>query len=264
VDAGILWVNAAGNFGKSTWRGPVRYNVVNGRSTLSMPHQGRYVRVRVANDNTPVKFVLSWNDFTNSPEYRTSQDLNLFVENSSGGLEGASVMVQDGIEHDAAEARAAGKVYSAHAREVVKATLAAGIYRVRVEVASSNWRRDSWAQVTVDGAGVEVLDQPARQTVLAPADNPRVLTVGADDTDISASGVAGMPWVTKPDVRIPSRLTFSDGLTVDGTSAATAQAVGALAVWKSYCGTAMTPERAARLLGRVRLMSLSIDTVCGL
>lgn len=260
LDAGILWVNAAGNFAGSVWRGPVRYT---SDGALTMPHQGRYARFRVASPDTPVKITLAWNDFADTNQYRTARDLDLVVETEDGRVLDRSNLIQDGREHRAGERSPDGREYSAHAREIVRQVLPAGVYRVRVDVMSRQWASDSWAQVAVDGEGVDMIDDPAARTVMVPADNPRVLTVGATDSAKSSSGVAAST-VTKPDVSVPSALRFSDGRSVDGTSAATAQAVGALAVWRGYCG-AMDPARAARVLKWTSSGgSVSLPAVCGL
>lgn len=222
--AGIQWINAAGNFGKSSFVSAIE---VDRGFDVRLPFQNA-VRLRVPNlgvNALPVRIVLAWNDFSESKNYRTPQDLDLVVTDDRGNEVAASRLIQDGQDHGQ-DTR-----YSAHAREIVRANLAPGTYFLKVQAMSRNFDRDSLLRIAADGPGLEILDQPAIDTVLIPADNPTVLTVGANDVDYSASNRAG-----KPELKTISRLVFSDGTRIDGTSAASAIAAGALAVYQSARG----------------------------
>jgi subtilisin family serine protease len=234
--AGVLWVNAVGNLGQGTWSGPVRLDE---RLEAALPFAARghsYARFTVPQDMTPVKLVLAWNDFDDAANYRTPQDLDVIVEAEDGTEIAAGRLIQDGRTDPAQDAR-----YSAHAREIVQLTLHPGTYFARVVAKSTNFDAFSRLRLTVDGFNVKMLDPTTDDTVLIPADNPDVLTIGASDVDYSGrKTVAGRR--VKPELRLPSLVTFADGVTHRGTSAATALAVGALAVFRSAYGAA---DRAA-------------------
>ena len=224
VRAGILWINAAGNFGESTWLGPVQTGF--GHDVI-LPHQNRWVRFTVpAGRQIPVKIVLAWNDVAATRIYRTSEDLDLILEDSTGRELNASRLIQDGTVREG-DAR-----FSAHAREIIRANLGPGTYQLRVEARSQNFTADSLMRIAIDGAGVRIIDTPSTESVLVPADHPEVLTVGASDVFYTGSSALS----GKPELLAPSRLRFDDGSTLDGSSAAAATAAAALAVWAGATG----------------------------
>lgn len=243
--AGVLWVNAAGNFGRATYGGPVK--VLDDDTTVELPHRSRYLRFTVPQDATPVKIVLSWNDFDESKDYRTPQDLDLVVVDEAGNEVGSSRLVQSG---SATPQPREGQA-SAHAREIVAAQLDVGTYRVRVEARSRNFDALSRLRITIDGADVRIVDGTANDSVLIPADNRSVLAVGASDVGYSSRAVLpdGRP---KPEISLVSEVRFDDGRTVRGTSAATAIAVGALSVLRSARGQ-LTYADVAGLIGQGQL-----------
>lgn len=228
VDAGIVWINAAGNYGNATYNGHIEADE---KGKVKLPYNDRYVRFEIAQDGTPVKIVLSWNDFTSAFEYRTRQNLDLNLETSTGRKLGTSNLVQDGANHNNADG------YSDHAREIIRATLNKGTYYISVDAKSKNFTANSQMRVSVDGFGVRVLDQgEVQDSVMVPADNARVLTVGASDVDFTSWRAASPGRPHKPDVLTPSVLAFDNGETYAGSSTAAAVAAGTLAVYRSAFG----------------------------
>jgi hypothetical protein len=230
IDAGIMWVNAAGNLGQGTWSGPVE---IDQNLNVALPYPARggsYVRFTVPQDNTPVKIVLAWNDFDDSKDYKTPQDLDLIVEDAMGTEIATARLIQDGHTDPATDAR-----YSAHAREIVQLMMRPATYYLRVVAKSKNFDAHSRLRLTVDGVGVRVLDQTTEDTVLIPADNPDVLTIGASDVLYSGRKMS-MGLLVKPEINVISNVVFADGTSYQGTSAATALAVGAIAVFRSAYG----------------------------
>jgi hypothetical protein len=223
ISSGVLWVNAAGNMGQSTWNGNIEIDDFGG---VKLPFKNysdspfSYLRFTVPQDQTDVKIVLSWNDFTNSKDHKTSQDLNLELLDSKNQIIDGSYLIQTGLDHSSKE-------YSNHAREIVHATLKPGIYNIRINAASKNFDKNSIMRVTVNGLGVRLIERSQITTVLIPADNPNVLTVGATDVDYS-----GMT-ASKPEAKMRSEVRFGLNQTHKGTSAATAIAVGSLATYIS-------------------------------
>src|SRR5690606_22710302 len=76
VAAGVVWINAAGNQGQSSWSGPVALSSSN---EVELPYQAyptsahSFVRFTVPLDATDTKIVLAWNDFTDDKNYKTPQ-----------------------------------------------------------------------------------------------------------------------------------------------------------------------------------------------
>lgn len=226
LNAGVLWINAAGNMGLATYAGDI---AIDEHLKVQLPHLGQYVRFNVPQDYTPVKIVLAWNDFTNSPEHKTRQDLDLILENDKGEVLDAARLLQEG-RAPKGDAR-----YSAHARELLRQTLAKGRYRLRVQAKSNNFDAESRLRITVDGLGVTMLDRSVDQSVLMPADHKGVLAVGASDTAISGEA-SSFTGDHKPEIKIDSEVIFADGSRFYGTSAASAIATGSMAAYMSASG----------------------------
>jgi hypothetical protein len=258
--AGVLWINAAGNYAESSWQGPL---LINADKTARLPHESQFIRLRVAQNDTPVKLTLSWNDFSDSKDWRTSRDLDLFLHDSQGRILEAATKIQDGRDHGG-DAR-----YSAHAREIIMTNLAAGDYLLSVRAASANFDGFSRLRIAADGDQVELLDKSDDASIMIPADNPFVVTIGAADTRQSSFGrtVAG---ATKPDVLTPSLVSFGPGISLDGSSTAAAVAAAIFAVYEGHCGKINYAD-AQRLIrsealikkgGQTRLLSLPASPEC--
>ena len=247
TDAGILWLNAAGNNGKSTWSG----SLIRKGEKVVLPYGGESLRLRVSQAATPVKIVLAWNDFQDTPEYRTNQDLDLVVEDCRGKEITSSRLIQDGSSAENQEG------HSAHAREYVRATLEPGVYCLKVLAKSASFPATTRLRVSVDGSEVELIDRNVDHQLLIPADNPDVIVVGASDVDYSAT--QGVPDDTlsrgqgTPDLSVPSKVKFGQDIEIRGTSAATAIAAGALASWMSATGLRPDATQVRAMLASGRL-----------
>ena len=232
--AGVVWVNAAGNQGLTTWTDTPR--PLSG-GWLQMPGTdgGTRLPLDVTTGLARVKVVLGWNDFTDFYDHRTEQDLDLVLERPDGTELGRSELVQDGEDHGGA----AG--FSRHAREQLQASLPAGRWHLRVLDRSGNFTGDSRFWISVTGTGVRLPHSNGDRIVFMPANLPDVLTVGAWDVNYgnSLSGKDG--GLLKPDVMAPSLLRWQDGFIVRGTSTAAALVAGALAVWSPVAGVAHNP-----------------------
>lgn len=224
--AGILWINAAGNYAASAWHGPL---LANSDATARLPYEGKFVRLMVSEPETPVKITLSWNDFTDSKDWRTSRDLDLVLLDPNGQQLAAARKIQDGYDHGR------NPDYSAHARETIDVTLEPGVYLLRVDIRSRNFDANSRIRLAANGQAISLIDQTADASVMIPADNPSVLTVGASD-DPSSSFGRTMGGVIKPEVLAPSILEFESGITFQGSSSAAAVAAAALAIYREACG----------------------------
>ncbi len=243
IDGGTLWVNAAGNMGQSTWTGPI---VTNEFGAVDLPYRlykdspNSFIRFTVPQGKTNVKIVLAWNDFTDDKAYKTPQDLNFELLDSKNQVLDGAYLSQTGLERP-------GKQHSTHAREIIHASLEPGTYKVRVFAASKNFDKNSIMRITVNGLGVRLIERSAIETVLIPADNDNVLTIGASDVDYSGL------TEEKPEGRMRSEVKFGNSQVYKGTSAATAIAVGTLSVLSSARRAKFGPLKKAHV-------DLMIDT----
>lgn len=222
LERGVTWINAAGNYGLSTFQG----NIQNGSDSryLLLPYANRFVRLRVGANNTKVKLVLSWTDFQDSSDYRTSKDLDLIVSDDSGNELAVSKLHQDGEPHT----ENAGE-YSDHARETLELMLDRGLYYLKIENRSHNFSSNDRFRLSADGRGILFLDRTTDNTIMIPADHSQVIAVGATDTIDSASRAESDELPAKPEMLFPSNIMFAHGQRVQGTSAAAAVAAGAFA-----------------------------------
>ena len=223
---GILWINAAGNYAASVWQGPV---LIQDNGSVLLPYKSEYVRLVVNDQITNVKITLSWNDFTDSKEWRTSRDLDLTLLDPEMKEIAASRRTQDGKDH--------GKDsnYSAHAREFIESSLKPGIYLLKVTAKSRNFDEHSFFRLSADGQNISFIDQSTLASVMIPADNPTVLTVGASDDDSSSAG-STMAGIRKPEFVAPSIIQVEGGMQFQGSSTAAAVAAATLAVYQEACG----------------------------
>jgi hypothetical protein len=221
-------VNAAGNYGLASWEGQL--HAFNGnRAVVSPALENEKIRFHLPAGSN-IKIVLAWDDFQDGKDYRTAEDFDLIVEDSSGTREvAASRMIQDGQDHGLDEK------YSAHARELIRSQLPQGTWTLRIEAKNPQAiRRPVKFRISVDAFGAQILDGRSRNSIMIPADNPGVLAAGAWDTTMSGTGAGILE--EKPDFIAPSRLVFSDGQSIMGSSSAAGVATGALAVWQSRYG----------------------------
>jgi hypothetical protein len=225
--AGILWVNAAGNLGLSTYAAPIR---MSSAQDVMLPDAGNSVRFTVPQDGVPVKIVLAWNDFRDTKEHRTEQDLDLILSDDQGREKMTSKLVQSGSRDTEAEN------YSAHAREIIQTQLKRGVYRLRVAAKTQNFNANSRLRLTVDGNGVRMFSATTSDSLPVPADNPDVLAIGANDVNYSGKNAEVEVGKRKPELALKSYVSFNDGIGHHGTSAATAIAVGSLAAYQSAWG----------------------------
>ena len=252
--AGILWVNAAGNYGHCVYEGPVRLDR-DGYLRFRAGRDGTALRFRNYLDENSVTVTLTWNDYREEEDAGTDKDLDLYVEDWIGKRLGASEKTQ--VSGD----RVPGAGKSRNPRErIVLSDLAANKdfnYRIRVRARKNNvfTARDririlvTTSQETyVDPASnspreaVKFFDATGKGELYPPADNPLVLTVG-DLSPISAVGPTADGRV-KPDVVLQgSRAFFTDGEVSSGSSNAAAFFAGIVAVLK-----AVEPELCVRHL----------------
>jgi hypothetical protein len=243
IAAGIIWVNAAGNFGRCVYNGPVRVGP-DGFLQFREGPDGDALRFRNRLDENTVTVTLTWDDYRDTEDAGTTKDLDLYVEDWRGRQVGASELKQ--IVGD----RAAGPGESRNPRErIVLADLPGNPnfnYRIRARARTQNFTRRDRIRVLITASRDSYMD-PKRQTpvqavkffdasgegeLYPPADNPRVLTVG-DAGKASSVGPTADNRV-KPDVVIEdSAAFFTNGEVLAGSSNAAAYFAGVIAVLKA-------------------------------
>lgn len=229
--AGIIWVNAVGNFGKRTHQAPIRFG---GDNTLMVGSSDQAtLRFRNRLDENTLTVTLTWSDYQETEDAGTEKDLDLFVEDAEGRTVGSSQLRQ--VRGTAKEGE------SRNPRErVVLPDLAAGEYRIRIRAKErSLFGGTDQFRVLLSAEREEGPDFKTGETVPAvtfhdangrgeiypPADNPLVLAVG--DLAATSSSGATADHRRKPDVVLAdSRATFTNGLTTTGASNAAAYFAG--------------------------------------
>jgi hypothetical protein len=248
LDAGILWINAAGNFGRLTRIAPVepmansggdwvRFSTGNGKWADAVK-----LRCKAEKDKTcPMRIVLTWNDFKDNPDIGTNKDLDLYLLDTYGEARESSTFRQS-QEPDANDPTA--RLFP---REFLTRMALPGEYRIKVTIKSKNFTPTDRLRITASGAGIEMLDPSIGETMLPPADNPRVLDVGAlDDPGTSIS-----KKMNRPDVFLPSVILLKDGSTPFSTSVAAAVAAGMSVL---YLGTGVEKTKSA-VLAKLRALT---------
>ncbi|MCA1684785.1 MAG: S8 family serine peptidase, partial [Planctomycetia bacterium] len=247
--AGILWVNAAGNYGGRVYNGPVRV-LPDGFLRLRDGSDVAALRFRNRVDENTVSITLTWNDYRDQEDAGTDKDLDLYVEDWSGRRVGSGAKVQ------VSGPRSPGSNETRNPRErVVLPNLPAGpdvpsdpdyCYRIRVRAKRGHFTASDRVRILVTATrdayltprgdapreAVEFPDASGWGELYPPADHPLVLTVG--DSDPSSSVGPTVDRRVKPDVIVEdSRAFFTDGLVSDGSSNAAAYVAGAVAVLKA-------------------------------
>ncbi len=241
--ANIIWVNAAGNFGRRVYNGPVRMGP-DGYLRFRDGADGTALRFRNRLDENTVTVTLTWNDYQEDEDAGTDKDLDLYVEDWAGRRVGKSEKVQvPAIREPRADE-------SRNPRErVVLSDLPANTeanYRIRVRARSRNFTLADRVRVLVTAAresfidptgntpvdAVPFFDATGREEIYPPADNPLVLTVG-EAGETSSTGPTADNRV-KPDVVLDdSRAFFTDGEVSAGSSNAAAYFAGIVACLKA-------------------------------
>lgn len=212
---GILWINAAGNYGGKVHNGPVPASCL---------------RFKNLYDRNKLAVTLSWNDFRETEEYHTSKDFDFEVVNTA----------TQKIVATAARAqieRGDGRERSIHARERVSFQAERGEYCVRVKKIAGDFLDSDRIRLTVmtenkPDDSVEFTDRTDGGEIMVPGDNPTVITVGSTAPQ-SAKGPTADGRV-KPDLILDAaEAKFTDGFISMGTSNAAAFFAGIAAVLKA-------------------------------
>lgn len=247
--AGILWVNASGNYGGRVYNGPVRV-LRDGYLRLRDGSDIASLRFRNHVDENTVTVTLTWNDYREQEDAGTSKDLDLYIEDWTGRRVGEGTKVQ------VMGPKSPGPEESLNPRErIVLTDLAASpdvpsdpeyAYRIRVRARGGRFDSNDRIRILVTssrdaymapgrevpGPALEFLDATNEGEIYPPADHPLVLTVG--DADPSSSLGPTLDRRVKPDAIVEdSRAFFTDGLVLTGSSNAAAYVAGVVTVLRA-------------------------------
>lgn len=231
---GILWVNAAGNFGLTTFNSPIR---TSHEDWVHLPDDHGALRVICKSSKCKIKIVLSWNDFKEDSEEGTGKDLDFALVDRS------LKVVQVGALKQSRDRREERPGHSKYPREAIQATIRGGSYFVRVKNMSRNFSAYDRLRITVDTNEGEVAVPSAQpmESLLVPADHPDVLTVGAIDSNRSGTSVS----LRKPEIMAASSVRMNSGDEFRGTSNSAAL-TAAFAGWMKLAGMRLSKEAILR------------------
>jgi hypothetical protein len=231
IQAGVLWVNAAGNHHQMIYNGLVKSHTIQADFLKFGPRD--YLRFENKIDENQVTLTLSWNDFQESELHNTNKDLDVFVYDVKDQLVGSGELIQRG------EAPVSGgepSQLSSHARETIKLqNLDRGTYKIKVKVKSQNFiNTDRFRVLLVSDKfdAVKFTDHTKGSEIMPPADNLHALTVGEMGPVASVGPTSDLR--IKPDVVVQdARVDFTNGAQIAGTSSASALVAGTLAILKA-------------------------------
>jgi hypothetical protein len=199
--AGVKWINAAGNFANGIYLDKVD-RIADDWAYLPGPNSSVQVRChRTALKKCQLRSVLSWSGFADTIQSGTEKDLDLVLTDDT-----LKVIKVGGLKQVKA---GAGSGESLYPREIIEAELPPGLYYLRVKIRSGEFSKKDYLRITMVGDGLELLNRTEGETLLAPADLPDVITVGASDSRLSSFSRK----LSKPNLRTPSLLQTeeSDG-----------------------------------------------------
>lgn len=221
---GITWINAAGNFELTSFTSKIK--TLN-EDWVELPDQNQALKIVCEStrkkEKCPVRVVLSWNDFKDDPAQGTDKDLDLALVDDLMNVIVASSQKQT---NDSSENRPG---YSLYPRETIVTEVDSGTYFLRVKNRSHNFKTNDELFISINGEGVVMPSHSRGQSVLNPADNPGVITVGALDSDRSSYDKT----IAKPDLLAMSSVKTDSEGEFRGSSNAAAFVAGALGLAKS-------------------------------
>jgi hypothetical protein len=218
--SGVTWVNATGNFAKSTYRAPVE-RTLDDWAYLPGPNGSVQIRCYKNKKNAcNLHVALTWNSFPDDPKFGTDRDLDLVLTDDTSKILHVSGKIQKktiGAEENGV---------SLYPFEIIEAVVTPGVYYARVKIRSSNFQKFDELKILSSGDFTEMLNRTEGETLLPPADNASVISVGAFDTNKSSySRSRG-----RPDLSAPSLIKTADGSTYKGSSNSAAAYAARIAV----------------------------------
>lgn len=210
--ANIKWVNAAGNFGDRTYNTGI--TTLN-ENWVKLPDQNQSWKITCEapkDKKCGLRVVLTWNDFKDDSELGTDRDLDLALTDDLLNIILTSTLKQSADKNESRPG------YSKYPREAVSAEISAGTYFVRIKNVSKNFSASDRLRLIADGDFISVDSFDPNESLLNPADNPGVLSVGALDSERTSLSKK----LSRPDLWAISSIILKDGQEFRGTSNAAA------------------------------------------
>ena len=242
TNAGIIWINSAGNSGKTTFNSSIRRGSKDDWVSLPDPNDSLAIRCEKITEpakKCAIRVVLSWNDFKDDITKGTDKNLDLQLTDDFLGVIETSELRQVKVINESHPS----KDTSIYPREIIETEVVPGLYYIRVKDRSHNFTSSDRLRIEVTGKAVTAEHQEAnsgsevismshfdpQENLYNPADNPSVVTVGANDSDRSSISKK----LGKPEVTCPSSVVLGDGAEYRGSSNSTAFVAARFAILKT-------------------------------
>ena len=255
IEAGITWINAAGNYGKAVYNDSIQTtedgNLLFSKVNRSQNKDKLFFSVK--SDEKDVRVLCVWNDFSNDRDYQAIKDLDLYIYeydgDKLGNLVGQSIYAQVTVDSSVSEELSQRQSSQLAREEVFLSTLRKDKrYAIVIRDVSKNFSKskDKIRVIVQANEGVLTFDDHTEGgEIMIPADNRDVIAVG-DLSESSSSGptvdfrrkpeVILPPWIREGQTNVYSDIpyaVFSDDVVVAGTSADAALFGGMVAVFKA-------------------------------
>jgi hypothetical protein len=219
VNAGILWINNSGNFGASTFNSPIKAGK---DDWIALPDPNQSVEVRCEdknNETCKLRAVLSWNSFSDDVNEGTDKDLDFVLTDDTLSVIQSSNLTQskDGSDKPG---------ISKYSREIITAEIDPGVYYLRVKNRSKNFTSKDRLRITLGGDFLTMNRADKKESLLPPADNSKVITVGAMDSERSSVSYK----LSKPELYTNSLVSIKDDENFKGSSNSAAMVAAGVAI----------------------------------
>jgi hypothetical protein len=236
--SGVIWINASGNYQTTTYNSKISTLDENWVALPDENHGLKFTcQQKDKKQKCQIKVVLTWNDFKNDVNLGTEKDLDMVLTDDTLNIIQASALHQT---NDTNETRPG---FSKYSREIITAEIPAGTYFIRLKNRSANFTEADELRITVDGLGIDMPKHSTDETLLNPADNASVITVGASDSERSSHSLK----LDKPDLLAPSSLILANGDEVRGSSNSAAIVAAGVALLKGLSPNSTSEELLQRL-----------------
>lgn len=237
TQAGIVWINAAGEYGGEMRVDPIQSITEDGDQWVAFKNKKGQLRNGVtiicrAPQSCPLHLEAVWNDIDDNPDTGTNKDLDLYLYDTKNKLMAVAENRQSLTASDK------DPNVSIIPRETIDMVLPPGKYTAKLKFYSHNFSADKDVLRTIaSGPGIQIENATFDDTLFPPAENPTVITVGAsDDSATSRSKKLG-----RPDVYFVSEVGLKNSKDAYSTSVASAIAA-AVATLDIGTGTPATRE----------------------
>lgn len=231
TNAGIIWINAAGNFGLTTYNSDVVVGKNNWVEMDGLDKNALPVKCTLPKKSSKkskekkckIRVVLAWDDFKNKPSLGTKKDLDLYLydENLESSVSSELTQVEEN------DKRASQPGTTLYPREIIETQIDEGTSYIKVKAKSDNFASTDKLRITADGDNIQFPKRDEEESLLNPADNPSVITVGEDSPRSSVSR-----RLDKPELIAPSLVMGDDGKQYKGSSNAAAVVAAGVALMK--------------------------------